>query len=188
VTHRKERGGLGVRWRLICVFKQGSIPWRSTHISCGIIIHMTKKTECTKCGTPLTESNRAKGRARCKACEAARMKSYYAANPELYNKHKGYVARNDAKWKAAVNTYILEVLKSRGGCLDCGETNIIVLEFDHRDPTAKSFSITSARQSKVSWDQLVEEIDKCDVVCANCHKIRSAKMFGNWRLDFLDEV
>jgi hypothetical protein len=34
-----------------------------------------------------------------------------------------------------------------------------------------------------SWDIIQEEINKCEVVCANCHKRRSAKRMGNWYKD-----
>lgn len=146
---------------------------------------MAKKTECTKCNITLTEDNRANRRAICKPCDATRMREYYRARPDLYNKHKGYVAKNDAKWRAATNTYILEVLKGSNGCIDCGENNIVTLEFDHRDPDTKSFTIGEVRSAKVRWDSFVAEIDKCDIVCANCHRIRTAKMFGSWRLEFM---
>lgn len=164
----------------------GSTPTRSTGYNCDILISMSskKKTNCTRCAVLLTDSNRSAGRALCKPCNALRMKQYYMANPDIYNKHKGYVAKNDAMWKARVNSYIYEVIKESNGCVDCGERNMVVLDFDHRDPNTKSFSISGAHKSKVSWDMLVEEINKCDIVCANCHRIRTAKMFGNWRLDF----
>ena len=149
---------------------------------------MRKPHVCNRCNIELTETNKAAGRRRCKPCEAKRMKEYYAARPDLYNKHKGYVAVNDTKWRAVRNTYILEKLKEANGCMDCGETNLVVLDFDHRDPQSKLFGISNTRSSKYSWDEFVAEIDKCDVVCANCHRVRSAKMFGNWRLDFVDEV
>lgn len=56
------------------------------------------------------------------------------------------------------------------GCADCGEMDPIVLEFHHRDPAEKKFNVASARGKSVP--QLVSEIEKCDVVCANCHRRR----------------
>lgn len=64
------------------------------------------------------------------------------------------------------------------GCLDCGELDFIVLEFDHRDPTTKSFSISDVGAT-VSMKRLKEELQKCDVVCSNCHRRRTAKYY-NW--------
>ena len=146
---------------------------------------MNKRTTCSNCETPLTEENKAAGHSKqCKPCVAARQRAYYKANPEIYNKHKGYVAKNDEKWKSRVTTYILNVLKESNGCVDCGEDNLLVLEFDHREPNIKEYGISKLRTKKIPWDLFVAEIDKCEVVCANCHRIRTAKTFGNWRLDF----
>lgn len=59
------------------------------------------------------------------------------------------------------------------GCIDCGFNNHpAALHFDHRDPLNKSFSV--ARNSERSWKKVLEEVDKCDVRCANCHAIKHA--------------
>ena len=58
-------------------------------------------------------------------------------------------------------------------CADCGNGDWRVLEFDHRNPLDKSFTIAHGiSHGGVGMPKLVEEIEKCDVVCANCHKIR----------------
>jgi len=69
-------------------------------------------------------------------------------------------------------------------CMDCGYSNVIALDMDHRDPNEKKHGI-STLTSGGRLRQLKEEIEKCDVVCANCHRIRTAKMFGSWRLDLV---
>jgi hypothetical protein len=46
-----------------------------------------------------------------------------------------------------------------------------MMDFDHRDPTKKSFAIGHALL--VSRPKLIAEIEKCDVVCANCHALRT---------------
>jgi hypothetical protein len=48
------------------------------------------------------------------------------------------------------------------------------MDFDHRDPEAKSFRLTSGRAMLASADALAAEAAKCDVVCANCHRVRTA--------------
>lgn len=60
-------------------------------------------------------------------------------------------------------------------CYDCNkEYPPYILEFDHRDPAQKLFTVGSGASSR--WaTRLTEEIAKCDVVCANCHKIRTFK-------------
>jgi len=63
------------------------------------------------------------------------------------------------------------VYKLLEGCLDCGVKDTRVLEFDHRNPNAKSFTISSQHYRR-STGTFQRELDKCDVVCANCHHIR----------------
>ena len=67
-------------------------------------------------------------------------------------------------------------------CVDCGETDPIVLEFDHRDPSEKLFSIGNSLGQTWRWQKIKAEIAKCDVRCANCHRRRTAKQraAGEW--------
>lgn len=63
-------------------------------------------------------------------------------------------------------------------CSDCGESDSIVLEFDHLDRSSKSGNIGNMLY-RVSTKRLMDEIAKCEVVCANCHRRRTAVQF-NW--------
>lgn len=65
-------------------------------------------------------------------------------------------------------------------CVDCGENDPIVLQFDHRDPLEKNNEVSAMLNRSVKLIQL--EIDKCDVRCANCHIKRTAKQFNYYRL------
>ena len=60
-------------------------------------------------------------------------------------------------------------------CVDCGETDPIVLEFDHLGD--KSFCIGTGFRDR-NWQSVLDEIAKCDVVCANCHRRRTARRGG----------
>lgn len=62
-------------------------------------------------------------------------------------------------------------------CTDCGEVDPVVLEFDHLDPTIKEYNISN--MMSYSWSSIEKEISKCQVVCANCHRRRTAKTY-NW--------
>ena len=66
--------------------------------------------------------------------------------------------------------YTQDYLKQHS-CIECGNADIRVLEFDHRDPTTKTVEISRAVSSR-SMTVLKAEILKCDVRCANCHRIR----------------
>lgn len=63
--------------------------------------------------------------------------------------------------------------KSTHGCIDCGEKDIRCLDFDHRDRATKLASVSSLAKQNISLERVKEEIAKCDVRCANCHRKRS---------------
>jgi hypothetical protein len=70
----------------------------------------------------------------------------------------------------------LEFLRNlrRRPCADCGRSlPPWVMDFDHRDPKTKSFALAAGHALLKSRDVLIAEIAKCDVVCANCHAIRT---------------
>ena len=64
------------------------------------------------------------------------------------------------------------------GCLDCGEDNPIVLDFDHREGETKIDSVANMIRLGFSWEKILIEIQKCDIRCANCHRIKTAKEEG----------
>ena len=71
-------------------------------------------------------------------------------------------------------TYLLDYFETHP-CTDCGETDPVVLEFDHlRD---KRFNISNALPYR-NWQSILDEIAKCEVVCANCHRRRTAERRG----------
>ena len=59
-------------------------------------------------------------------------------------------------------------------CTDCGvQYHTCVMQFDHvpeRGP--KLFALSEAHRSSITWDDILAEVEKCDVVCANCHAMR----------------
>ena len=61
-------------------------------------------------------------------------------------------------------------------CVDCGGRFAgHQMDFDHRDPTKKSFNLGSARAGLKNRTELLEEVAKCDIVCANCHRLRTRR-------------
>ena len=63
--------------------------------------------------------------------------------------------------------------KLERGCADCGERDPTVLEFDHLRDKAALVSVLA--RSTQRWDRLLVELEKCEVVCANCHRRRTAQ-------------
>lgn len=79
------------------------------------------------------------------------------------NKHYDRQVRKQ-RWQRLVDLH-------GGECRHChGVFPIEVYDFHHVDPKQKSFSIGSA-MGNVSWEKMLYETTKCDLLCANCHRI-----------------
>ena len=97
-------------------------------------------------------------------------------NQEYYKKNKPHhllkVREGAIRSRERIYTWLFEYFKNHF-CIDCGETDPIVLEFDHRDGTNKKAEV-SVLVKRGNFLQVKEEVSKCDVRCANCHKKRTA--------------
>jgi len=67
-------------------------------------------------------------------------------------------------------------------CADCGEDDSRVLQFDHVRGEKRG-NVTQMVSSGYGWDKILEEIAKCEIVCANCHIKRTAQRGNFWRSD-----
>ena len=83
----------------------------------------------------------------CKLCSNARMSEL---RKERYNKVAQY--------------------KSEHGCKVCGEKRHWVLDFHHRDEDEKEKNVSRMICKNFTWERIVEEMEKCDILCANCHR------------------
>ena len=96
-----------------------------------------------------------------KAYQRAYNKAHYEGNREYYR-------IKNRKAKDALKARFSE-FKSNLSCLHCGESANVVLDFHHRDGTTKEFGIAEGLR-RYSWQRVLDEIEKCDVLCANCHR------------------
>jgi hypothetical protein len=107
----------------------------------------------------------------CRPCRAEYKQAHYAANRQRYidaarRRKLGLVAERIG--------YLVAYLREHP-CADCGETDPVVLEFDHlRD---KKFGVAQGLRDR-KWQSVLDEMAKCEVVCANCHRRRTAKRGG----------
>lgn len=107
---------------------------------------------CSKCKRelPLTSYySRGNGRLRseCKEC------------------HKNYVKKKYEERKEVV-----ESIKTKCGCAKCGDKRGYVLDYHHIDPSIKEANISRITSNNNHMDTIQQEIDKCVVLCANCHR------------------
>lgn len=135
---------------------------------------------CRKCDAtkPLEEfalrSNVADGRqSSCKACVKIQNAAYYKATPEKNAARKA--GKAVARMKAM--NFVWDYYSSHP-CIDCGESDPVVLEFDHVRGV-KFKNISSLIDMGMSLARIEDEIAKCDVRCANCHRRKTA-IRGGW--------
>lgn len=138
------------------------------------------RTRCTGCGVtkdlsefPLRDASRGTLQRRCRTCVAANSRAHYRAHTARY---LAQAALRNENLRTENNEELLSYLASHP-CVDCGESDPTVLEFDHRDPRDKSAEVSRLLHT-ASWSIVRLEIDKCDVRCGNCHRRRTAKQFG----------
>lgn len=90
--------------------------------------------------------------------------------------HGEWEIQNRKERKQRNRLKVWEYLKTHP-CMDCNESDIRVLQFDHKRDKIKEVSVLIA--NAVSIDRIFSEIAKCEVVCANCHIKRTSIQF-NW--------
>ncbi len=134
-------------------------------------------TNCNQCQEldNFAFKNKAKGTRQswCKVCQRAYAKSDYLAKTDYY-KAKNAISRSTIikRNKNFINGY----LKTHP-CVECGETDIEILQFDHVEMLLK-------RGGRVpnfitgSLEKLIIEIEKCEVRCVKCHTRRTRKQMG----------
>jgi hypothetical protein len=99
-------------------------------------------------------------------------KRHYLMNKPTYLRRQKERNRQHAKDRRA---FLLNYLQEHP-CVDCGESDPVVLEFDHVDRTQKAFSIGECRGRSYSLKRIAAELKKCDVRCANCHRRRTRSL------------
>ena len=109
----------------------------------------------TKCHHGLTKSY-------CKVCKAARAKARY-----------GPTKINKVNVKTLVRQYKIALKHCVICMIEINETNFMMFALDHRDPTHKLFNLSQAR--KHSRHLVFVECKKCDLMCHNCHHLKTHK-------------
>jgi len=110
----------------------------------------------------------------CKTCTRLLIRNHYNKNRDYYLKkatNRNSVIRQES------NSYIFDYL-SKNPCVDCGESDPTVLEFDHNGKKPKIKAVLHIVRSRFPLTKVMEEIDKCEVRCANCHRKKTSVDFS----------
>jgi hypothetical protein len=134
-----------------------------------------ERRTCSRCrrSLPVEAFNRM-GEGRqfyCRDC----FRSYFRARGEI---HRQQVRARRPERQRRVHEFMAALLGA-ASCADCGTSDILVLEFDHVGE--KRMAVASLIRSGASRRQLLDEIARCEVVCANCHRRRTADRAGWFR-------
>src|SRR5215469_13548519 len=140
---------------------------------------LTKR--CAMCGLikqisefPVRANNRPRPNAYCKECQRVYSREHYRKNARKHNQRR---LANQRRYRVR-NRRLMDQHLAERACIDCGEDDPIVLEFDHvRGPKLADVSTLVSRA--FPWKRIREEMEKCEVRCANCHRRRTSSQL--WR-------
>lgn len=113
----------------------------------------------------------------CRECKKKYQRKYYHRSKKQYIKT---ITKNKRQRKKENVAKAREFLLSHP-CVDCGNDDIRALHFDHVRGKKRT-EVTHMIQKGYSWETIVQEIEKCDVRCANCHMIKT------WPQRWFDEI
>jgi len=130
---------------------------------------------------PITEYNiknkkRGTYQVRCRSCTKAQLRIHYQANRPYYLEK----ARNRNQSVLEEQRKQLLAYLADHPCVDCGEKDIVCLEFDH--VRGEKLGNIGTMLGDFSWEVILEEIAKCEVRCANCHRRKTARQRGWYRM------
>lgn len=109
---------------------------------------------------------------KCGDCPGCRRRAYDRQRWRDRPDRRAATAERLRIWREKKQEYVRTYLEAHP-CVDCGEADPIVLEFDHRDQSTKLHNVANLITGMGKMAILITEIEKCDVVCANCHRRRT---------------
>src|SRR5581483_4732029 len=105
----------------------------------------------------------------CRECNRLRSRRYYAENTE---QHRQVIAKRNKRLRAEIRAFIRDYKISRG-CKHCGYNRCADALEAHHVHGDKEFLIGRARDK--SLKRVQTELEKCEILCANCHREEHAK-------------
>lgn len=114
----------------------------------------------------------------CRICTTARIKERWATEPDLKVKNRNHMRewrsanreRDRSNWTNLRKKKKIWLDEQKvTGCINCPEKDPACLDFHHRDPQHKKANLSEAI-AQWSIERLQNEVNKCDILCANCHR------------------
>ena len=121
------------------------------------------QSNCLQCGKELFSN----GPRPKKWCDGTCRARFRADNDIKYQQRNTYEEQAErSKFRK------LKAISLKGGaCIQCGEKHPAALCFHHKDPASKEFTINGRIFGNSKWERIKEELDKCELLCYNCHQI-----------------
>ena len=161
--------------------KSGKVYCSKQHRSDAIKKRLTKR--CPKCGVTQSREHFSPCRTKadglqswCKACTKECNNARYA---DTSSGRRQSVRTAEDQARKRNQEFVWQYLDEHP-CIHCGETDIVVLEFHHISQSSKEFSIANISNKGVGLSTLQKEMEKCVVLCANCHKRETASQL-KWK-------
>lgn len=115
----------------------------------------------------------------CRECKRETQRKWYAKNRKVhYHNTKIKAIERIEENKRRLKDYL-----SNKKCTDCDNNDWRVFEFDHINADEKRDSVSRMLFGGYSWKTIMKEISKCEIVCANCHRVRTVERSEQWRMD-----
>lgn len=122
--------------------------------------------DCKQCGKEVPQSPRKGGRMKEYCDETCRQKWRYKNDPCVRDRD----TYTPQKQRAYTKKY--KAIQDKGGCCElCGENHPAALCFHHIDPTLKEMRLDGRTFANLSYDKVLRELDKCQLLCHNCHQV-----------------
>jgi hypothetical protein len=116
----------------------------------------------------------------CKVCSREYVRNHYKNHVKYYVEK---ARKRNQTVKDRAYAYLGPYLLSHP-CIDCGERDILVLEFDHKDRALKEGAIRHIIQNGATLEKVTNEVEKCDIRCSNCHRRKTEKENNSWKLKY----
>ena len=123
---------------------------------CGHCKELKEESEFNK-------NKRDKYQSYCKSCEHIASRNHYLKNKEVYIKR--------AKTRKQELLKFIREIRGELKCKQCNEDRPAALDFHHRDSSVKDYEIGYMASMGFSKEKILKEMEKCDVLCSNCHRV-----------------